>query len=117
MTKFSRFAVSAAALVAVSTPACADPLWLYEGNPLAPSPSGQFYVTGSVSGGVQQLPRFRSTNAFFTAGGSLTSATNFDPEVSGVQPGGAIGYSFRDGTLPPWLGQRVASSSPARPST
>jgi hypothetical protein len=72
---------------------------------------GRFVVGLSIRGGVQQLPRFNSTKSnFATLGGSLFHDGRFDPNVQFVQPGGSIGYIFRDDTWPAWLGRRVRAS-------
>lgn len=100
-----RIGFAAALISAVPSVSQADPFWLYDRNASTPATFGQFYVAGGTWGGWQQLPKFRSTLSVFTASGVLPSA--IDPDLKGAEPGGAIGYVFRDGSLPPWIGQRV----------
>ncbi|MCW5773391.1 MAG: hypothetical protein KIT16_17245 [Rhodospirillaceae bacterium] len=107
MPRLIRYAVAFAGVMAASH-AAADPLWLYERNALAPHTAGTIYGGPVVSGGVQQLPNFKSTLSLFSSvSGPLLFANSFEPELKGAAPGGVIGYMFRDGTLPPWVGQRV----------
>ncbi len=101
----SRIVLAAALLVTAPSLGHADPFWLYERNAGAPATFGQFYVSANAWGGIQQLPTFRSTFSLFTPSGVLPSG--IDPDLAGAEPGGAIGYVFRDGSLPPWIGQRV----------
>src|SRR5688500_11057001 len=96
---------AAGMLAAATSPAQADPFWLYERNAAAPMTFGQFYITGQINGSVQHLPRYNSTISVFQGGSTVP--TSLTPDLVGVEPGGAIGYVFRDGTLPPWIGQRV----------
>ena len=100
-----RIVLAAALISAVPSVSQADPFWLYDRNAGAPATFGQFYVAGGAWGGWQQLPKFHSTVSVFTGAGVVPTAV--DPELAGAQPGGAIGYVFRDGALPPWVGQRV----------
>jgi hypothetical protein len=68
-----------------------------------------FFVTPNVAGGIQQLGRWNSTVTTQTASTSITKAGPLSevPQLHGVEPGGTIGYVFRDGTLPPMFGERV----------
>ncbi len=100
-----RTVLAAVIFAAAPSVSIADPFWLYDRNASAPATLGQFYISANVWGGVQQLPRFQSTVSVFTANGVVPSTIN--PDLKGAEPGGAIGYVFRDGTLPAWIGQRV----------
>jgi hypothetical protein len=101
----NRIVLAAALFSAAVGPAQADPFWIYERNAAAPMTFGQFYITGQINGSVQHLPRYNSTVSIFQGGNIIPGSLN--PDVVGPEPGGAIGYVFRDGTLPPWIGQRV----------
>ncbi|MCW5773432.1 MAG: hypothetical protein KIT16_17455, partial [Rhodospirillaceae bacterium] len=82
--------------------------WLYDGTPRTRFEHGQFYASITFDAVVQQLPRWHSTFSFISiASASLTGPQPFSPEPTGVQPGGEIGFVFRDGTLPAWMGTRV----------
>jgi hypothetical protein len=66
----------------------------------------QIYAAFTLGAGVQQLPRFNSTFTMFSTTAFL-GPPRLSPSVTGVQPGGEIGFVFRDGTLPAWAGSRV----------
>ena len=104
-------AAGVAALLLAPALAAAEPFWLHDGDAAAPSPLGQFYIAPRIAGGVQHMPRFNSTVSTFTSvvtpPFAFTGPSPFHPEPSGVEPGGAIGFMFRDGTFPATLGQRV----------
>ena len=90
----------------------APPFWLYDRSPAAATQHGQFFAALGSSGGIQQLPRFNSNVSFFDAAGqvSLGTAAPFSADLGGVQPGGEIGFVFRDGTFPAWAGRRVRAA-------
>lgn len=67
---------------------------------------GEAYAAFTLLAGVQQFPRFNATFSFFSAASFLGTQPH-SPTATGVQPGGEIGFVFRDGTLPAWLGRRV----------
>lgn len=102
--------VTCVACALFSGTAQADPFWLYDRNATTPQMPGQLYIGPVIAGGVQQLPRFRSPVAIFTSGAvgatPVEQATRFETNVFGVEPGGVLGYVFRDGSVPAWLGQR-----------
>lgn len=101
--------LACSALGSMATAASADPLWLYDRSVTAPQTASGFYAGLDFSGGVQMLPRFNSPFTLHSGGvGSPAISTlSFDPDVKGAQPGGLIGYIFRDGTFPSFFGQRV----------
>jgi hypothetical protein len=103
--------LSAATLLAEAPAGATDPFWLYQGDTGNRLPLHGFYLAGQAWGGAQQLPRFNSTistcGVLGVLGTPATSMPHIRPDVTGVQPGGAVGYVLRDGSLPAWLGQRV----------
>src|SRR5262249_25023886 len=105
-------AAAASALLAgaVSADSPGPAYWLYERDARATFERWQFYGSFPLNAGVQQLPRWNSTISIFNSSSPpslFLGPPSFSPDVVGVQPGGEIGYIFRDGTLPPWIGSRV----------
>lgn len=67
---------------------------------------GQIFAAFALGAGVQRLPRFNSTFTMFSPSVFL-GAPPLSPSVTGVEPGGEIGFAFREGTFPAWAGNRV----------
>jgi hypothetical protein len=85
--------------------------WLYDRAATTPLQAGQFYAGVTFNAGVQHLPNFNgSASLFSTVTGPTFGANVFSPEVVGVQPGGEIGFVFRDGTFPAFIGSRVRAA-------
>lgn len=101
-------AAGAAARAAADPPGPAH--WLYDGAATTPLEQGQFYAGFTLHGGVQQLPRFSGTQSFYDLTALPLGAPSFTPDIAGVQPGGEIGYVFRDGIFPRWMGSRVRAA-------
>jgi hypothetical protein len=109
--------LSVAALGAGAGTASAEPpvasQWMYDRVATTPLTQGQFYLGITASGGLQQMPRFNGTQRFYNAfapGVPAVGETVFSSDVLGAQPGGEIGYVFRDGTFPTWMGGRVRAA-------
>ena len=102
--------LASGAVACATSAASADPFWLYDRSAAGPQTAHGFYIGTDMSGGVQMLPRFKSTFTVHVPGGAGAPATStlaFDPDIKGAQPGGTIGYVFRDGTFPSFFGEKV----------
>jgi hypothetical protein len=106
-----------AGLLLVATQASAQALW--PGGPGSTSPlvPGQLFVGFGAQIGVYHLPKFespwRSSNRVGFAGGSPAFdlfRPSVEPDPTAAGPGGLVGYVFRDGTFPRWLGEKVRLS-------
>ena len=85
--------------------------WLYDRAATTPLQAGQLYAGVTFSAGVQHLPRFNGSVSLFDAINLASfGANSFSPAVVGVQPGGELGFVFRDGTFPVFLGSRVRAA-------
>lgn len=94
-----------ASVVVLAESARADALW-FDPPLTTPITQGQWFFGVGAIGGVYRAPDWRSTFEIFrgttSIGGHEFSSNNFM-----LGPGGTIGYTFRDGTLPPWVGSRA----------
>lgn len=93
----------------VNSPVSADSNWIGV-NSLAGAQTPGWFVTPGAEIGVQKLPRFNSTNSLhfpIAFGAPVTSVFTTEPSLFGGEYGGTVGYAFRDGTMPAWMGQRV----------
>jgi len=69
-----------------------------------------WFVAPGIEGGIQRLPRWNSsvsTHSPVVLGAPQIGLFNHTPDLAGVEAGLTIGYVFRDGALPAWLGTRV----------
>jgi hypothetical protein len=93
----------------VTSPVLADSNWIGL-NSLAGAQTPGWFVTPGAEIGVQKLPRFNSTNSVHfpvILGAPAISVFTPEPSLFGGEYGGTIGYAFRDGAMPAWMGQRV----------
>ncbi len=101
--------LAAIALAADLTDAFASDAW--PGGPTATIfESDQFFLSVGGTGGVYHLPKFE---AFSRTGFNFAAdfgRLRIDPDVPALGGGGAIGYVFRTGTFPAWMGERVRVS-------
>jgi hypothetical protein len=103
------FCAVAAFGLGASSPVLADSNWIGV-NSLAGAQTPGWFVTPGAEIGVQKLPRFNSTNSVhfpIAFGAPPISVFTPEPSLFGGEYGGTIGYVFRDGAMPPWMGQRV----------
>lgn len=106
------FVAAIFAALAVSGAARADTTWL-SGTTNVVSKDGRWYIGTGAAGGAFNMPNWNSTAATRVPNTALApnvGPVRFSANVGFVAPGATLGYVFRDGSLPAWMGQRVRVS-------
>ncbi|HEY7608705.1 MAG TPA: hypothetical protein VIF14_05685 [Alphaproteobacteria bacterium] len=105
MGRQSSIVVAVALGAALCEPAQAEAIWL--NAPLStPIVQGQWFLGAGVIGGVYRPPDWNS-NVESNSGSVPLGPTKFSVSTGMLGPGGTIGYTFRDGMFPAWMGTNV----------
>lgn len=84
--------------------------WLYDRSATAKQEIGQFFAGFTFGADVQHLPRFAAPVVLANPATVPFLSSSFSQNVLGYQPGGEVGFVFRDGTFPAWAGSRVRTT-------
>lgn len=91
--------------------ASAQSIWPDTPGTTTPLVQGQLFFGLGGEVGVHNLPKFESPgrSAQLNTGGVATDLfrPSFDPDPTVAGGGGGLGYVFRDGTFPAWMGENV----------